>query len=55
MFVREVRVQGRETNEACATAECDGLDALETVNSSTGETARDDELPEDLWPNPNPL
>ena len=33
------------------TAECYGLDALETVNTSTGETARDDELPEDLWPN----
>ena len=30
------------------TAECYGLDALEP---STGETARDDELPEDLWPN----
>ena len=33
------------------TAECYGLDALDTVNTSTGETARDDELPEDLWPN----
>ena len=33
------------------TAECYGLDVLETVNTSTGETARDDELPEDLWPN----
>ena len=29
------------------TAECYGLDAQETVNNSTGETARDDELPED--------
>ena len=28
------------------TAECYGLDALETVNTSIGETARDDELPE---------
>ena len=27
-----------------------GLDALDTVNTSTGETTRDDELPEDLWP-----
>ena len=35
------------------TAECYGLDALETVN--TGETARDDELPEDLWPNLNAM
>ena len=35
------------------TAECYGLDALETVNTSTGETARDDELPEDLRPNLN--
>ena len=33
------------------TAECYGLDALETVKTSTVETARDDELPEDLWPN----
>ena len=33
------------------TAECYGLDALDTVKTSTGETARDDELPEDLWPN----
>ena len=32
-------------------AECYGLDALETVKTSTVETARDDELPEDLWPN----
>ena len=32
------------------TAECYGLDAVETVNTST-ETARDDELPEDLWAN----
>ena len=31
------------------TAECYALDALETVNTSTGETARGDELPEDLW------
>ena len=37
------------------TAECQGLDALETVNTSTGETARDDELPEDLWPNLNAM
>ena len=37
------------------TAECYGLDALETVNTSTGETARDDELPEDLWPNLNAM
>ena len=35
------------------TAECYGLDALETAN--TGETARDDELPEDLWPNLNAM
>ena len=33
------------------TAECYGLDALETVNTSIVETARDDELPEDLRPN----
>ena len=33
------------------TAECYGLDALETVKTSTGETARDDGLPEDWWPN----
>ena len=33
------------------TAECYGLDALETVNTSTVETSRNDELPEDLWPN----
>ena len=37
------------------TAECYGLDAPETVNTSTGETARDDELPEDLWPNLNAM
>ena len=37
------------------TAECYGLDALETVNTSTGETARHDELPEDLWPNLNAM
>ena len=37
------------------TAECYGLDALETVKTSTGETARDDELPEDLWPNLNAM
>ena len=37
------------------TAECYGLDALETVNTSTGETARDDELSEDLWPNLNAM
>ena len=37
------------------TAECYGLDALETVNTSTGETARDDELPEELWPNLNAM
>ena len=34
------------------TAECYGLDALETVKTSTVETARDDELPVELWPNP---
>ena len=28
-----------------------GLDSLETVKTSTGETARNDELLEDLWPN----
>ena len=33
------------------TAESYGLDALETVKTSTVETARNDELPEDLWPN----
>ena len=33
------------------TAECYGLDALETVKTSTVETDRNDELPEDLWPN----
>ena len=33
------------------TAECYGFDALETVKTSTVETARIDELPEDLWPN----
>ena len=33
------------------TAECYGLDALETVKTSIGEKARNDELPEDLWPN----
>ena len=49
MFVWEVRNQGRESSEAWA--ECYGLDALETVKTSTGETARNDELPEDLWPN----
>ena len=37
------------------TAECYGLDALETVNTSTGETARDDELSEDLWLNLNAM
>ena len=37
------------------TAECYGLDALETVKTSIGETARDDELPEDLWPNLNAM
>ena len=26
-----------------------------TVKTSTGETARDDELPEDLWPNLNAM
>ena len=33
------------------TAKCYGLDALETVKLSTVETFRNDELPEDLWPN----
>ena len=33
------------------TAECYGLDALETVKTSSVETSRNDELPEDLWPN----
>ena len=33
------------------TAECYGLDALEIVKTSTVETSRNDELPEDLWPN----
>ena len=33
------------------TAECYGLDALETVKTSIVETDRNDELPEDLWPN----
>ena len=33
------------------TAECYGLDALETVKTSIVETSRNDELPEDLWPN----
>ena len=33
------------------TAECYSLDALETVKTSTGETARDDEL----WPNLNAM
>ena len=33
------------------TAECYGLDALETVKTSTVEVSRNDELPEDLWPN----
>ena len=37
------------------TAECYGLDAIETVKTSTGETARDNELPEDLWPNLNAM
>ena len=37
------------------TDECYGLDVLETVKTSTGETARDDELPEDLWPNLNAM
>ena len=37
------------------TAERYGLDALETVKLSTAETARDDELPEDLWPNLNAM
>ena len=37
------------------TAECYGLDALEPVKTSTGETAWDDELPEDLWPNLNAM
>ena len=33
------------------TAECYGLDALDRVKTSTVETSRNDELPEDLWPN----
>ena len=33
------------------TAECYGLDALETVKTSTVETSWKDEIPEDLWPN----
>ena len=33
------------------TAQCYGLDALATVKTSTGEIARNDELPEDLCPN----
>ena len=37
------------------TAGCYGLDALETVRTSTGETARDVELPEELWPNLNAM
>ena len=37
------------------TTECYGLDALETVKTSTGETSRNDDLPEDLWPNLNAM
>ena len=37
------------------TAECYGLNALETVKTSTVETAQNDELPEDLWPNLNAM
>ena len=32
-------------------AECCGSDALENVKTSTGETSRNDESPQDLWPN----
>ena len=36
-------------------ADCYVLDALETVKTSTVETARNDELLEDLWPNLNAM
>ena len=56
MFVWEVRIQ-RDEKEAklVPTAECYGLDALEIVKTSTVETSRNDELPEDLWPNLNAM
>ena len=50
----EFKDEKKQTKLAPA-AECYVLDALETVNTSTGETARNDELPEDLWPNLNAM
>ena len=46
-----VREKDEKQAKLVPIAECYGLDALETVNTSTVETSRNDELPEDLWPN----
>ena len=51
-FVSEVRIQGRETSEACGRPPSVTVWMPWTVKTSTVETSRnDDELPEDLWPN----
>ena len=49
MFVWEVRIKDEKPTKLVPTAECYGLDALETVKTSYGE------LPEDLWPNLNAM
>ena len=52
---RSARMESTNSRKLAPTAECCGLDALETVNTSTGETTRDDELPDDLWLNLNAM
>ena len=60
IVMKNVRMGGtnsrnKKLTELAPTAKCFRLDALETVSTSTGETARDEELPEDLWPNFNAM
>ena len=55
MLVWEVRTQGRKTNEACADCRVLRFGCPGNVSTSNGETARDDERPEDLWPNLNAM
>ena len=60
IVMKNVRLGGTNSRnekltELAPTAKCYGLDALVTVSTSTGETARDEELPEDLWPNLNAM
>ena len=51
MFVWEARIQGRATSEACADRRVLRYGCCGNRETSTVETSRNDELPEDLWPN----